>query len=195
MNLTAGDFDKRANSESEWLFVADDLFAATRFLSEHSYHLSPSWGNIQDHFPSFEELRITPVILMLRSMAIECLLKGIYAKFCGRLSASGKYKGIPGTRDHDLVALAKTISQKRDLHLSPSELDFIDRLSKNLVRGRYPVHKTWAQELLPHAGGDRRRMQGLMVPDHDDDLFQTVWQRLRELLKDEARAMYGDLEA
>jgi hypothetical protein len=187
--FTAAEFDKRANSPSEWLFVADDLLAASRFLSQHSYHLSPSWGDIQNRFPSFDELRITPVILMLRSIAIECLLKGIYAKLCGPLAKNGHYKGVGGAKGHDLLATANAISKVHDLELLSEEQDFIDRLSKNIIRGRYPIHKTWIHQLLPHAGGDRRRNQ-LMIPDHDDDLFNSVCAKLRGFLHEEAATMY-----
>jgi hypothetical protein len=195
---TAKDFDKSANSPSEWLFVADDLFAASRFLSEHSYHLSSSWPKLEDRFPSFDELRITPVILMLRSMAIECLLKGIYAKLCGPLAQNGRYKGIREAKnkinDHDLLQLAKAISSHHDLGLTDEGKDFIERLSRNLFRGRYPIHKAWTHHLLAHAGGDNRRIPGLMVPDHDDKLFHDVRARLRGFLHEEAAAMYGQEE-
>jgi hypothetical protein len=197
MNTTewsAKDFDKRANSPSEWLFVADDLLAASCFLSEHSYHLSSSWPKLEDRFPSFDELRITPVILMLRSMAIECLLKGIYAKLCGSLAQNGRYKSIRGAKDHDLLQLAKTVPSLHDLGLTDEDKDFIKRLSRNLIRGRYPIHKTWTHHLLAHAGGDKRRIPGLMVPDHDDNLFHVVLARLRGFLHEEAAAMYGQEE-
>ena len=101
---------------------------------------------------------------------------------------------IPGVNDHDLVGLAKTISEVHDLGLTDKGQDFIERLSRNLFRGRYPIHRTWTHHLLPHAGGDGRRVPELMVPDYDDDLFNAVRARLRGFLREEIAEMYRELE-
>ncbi len=191
-SFTPAEFDRRANSVEEWLFVADDLLVATEFLSLHSYHFAPSW-DFAARFPSFEEVRITPVILMLRSMALECLLKALYVKFCGRLSASGRYRKITNGNEHDLAFIARRISDTFSLGLSAEQIDFLSRASLNIARGRYPVHTKWTKELMPHARGDRRR-NSLMVPDGDDKLFTKTRDLLKGLLTEEAKAMYAGLE-
>ena len=90
-------FDDRGNNHREWLHTADDLLAAIRFLCQHSYHLSPDWDSIPEHFPFYDELRITGVILMLRGMAVECLLKALWIKGGGQLCYDGEYHKIPDT--------------------------------------------------------------------------------------------------
>lgn len=187
-------FDDRGNDHREWLYTADDLLAAIRFLCQHSYHLSPDWGSIREHFPSYDELRITGVILMLRAMAVECLLKALWIKGGGQLACDGKYRKIPDTNDHELLTLADKVSEKIDLNLSANKRDFLKRLSRNIVGGRYPIHKNWQIHIRPQAGGDRRRIPEIMVPDNDDDLFNSIISKLRKHVADDLKEMYEGLE-
>lgn len=174
--------------------MADDLLVASRFLCLHSYHLHPSWGDIVDHFPTFDELRITGVILMLRSMALECLLKALYVKHCGPLAVSGRYKRITKNNEHDLEQLAKLVSDAKPLGLSDQQVDYLRRAALNTIRGRYPVHIDWTKHLKHHASGNRRRSK-FMAQDQDDELFQSTCKLLRGFLAEEVKAMYADAES
>lgn len=187
-------FDDIGNNYREWVFTADELLTANRFLCEHSYHLSPDWGSMDEHPPTFDELRITGVILMLRAMAVECLLKALWLKSGEQLASDGKYRSIPGTKDHDLITLADKVSKKIPLVFSADESDFIRRLSRNIVSGRYPIHKDWQVNSMPRAGGDRRHLPGIAFPDHDDDLFAAVVSKLRHPFEDDLKEMYSGLE-
>ena len=59
------EYDKRGNDQIEWAFTADSLFTASNFLCEHSYHLKPEWPPLDKRFPTFDEIRVSDVILML----------------------------------------------------------------------------------------------------------------------------------
>lgn len=184
-----GAFDERGNNHREWLHTVEDLLAAIRFLCQHSYHLSPDWGSITEHFPSYDELRITGVILMLRAMAVECLLKALWIKGGGQLSYDGKYRKIPDTNDHELLTLADKVLEKIDLNLSANERKFLKRLSRNIVSGRYPIHRDCKVQKKPQAGGNRRRSK-LMVPDYDDDLFDSIYSKLKKHVADDLKEMF-----
>ncbi len=186
-------FESRGNNLREWLHTADDLLAAIRFLCQHSYHLSPNWGSTTEHFPSYDELRITGVILMLRAMAIECMLKALWIKGGGKLVFDDKYQRIPDTNDHELFTLANAVSAKINLKLSANEDDFLKRLSRNIVSGRYPIQKNWQIHLQPQAGGDERRDPDFMVPDFDNDLFNSIISKLKSHVVDDRTQMYESL--
>jgi hypothetical protein len=147
------------------------------------------WGSIEEHFPTSDEWRITGVIIMLRAMAVECLLKALWLKSGGQLAKNGKYRGIPGTRDHDLASLADKVTERLSLNLSDSESDLLQRLSCNIAGGRYPIQKNWNLNMQPQAGGDRRRTTD-MLPDYDDDLFTSLVSKLRTPFEDELKAFY-----
>jgi len=186
-------FNDRGNNYREWLHTADDLLAAINFLCKHSYHLSPNWGSIMEHFPNYNELRITGVILMLRAMMVECLLKALWLKGGGKLAYDGKYRKIPDTNDHAPLTLVDKVSEKIPLTLCADERDFLKRLSHNIVSGRYPIHKDWKIHKQPQAGGDKRRTQGLMIPNYDDDLYVSIVYKLKEPFKDDLKDMYEGL--
>lgn len=179
----AKEFDKRGNDKIEWAFTADSLLAASNFLCQHSYHLKPDWPSLSERFPTFDEIRVSDVIIMLRAMAVECLLKALWLKGGGRLAKNGRYRKIPSSRDHDLVSLSNTVLGKLSIEISKEEQDFLERLSRNITAGRYPIQKNWDLQNEPKVIGNRRKTS-LMVPDYDDDLFALIVEKFRELFKE-----------
>lgn len=178
------EFDKRGNDHIEWAFTADSLLTASNFLCEHSYHLKTDWPSLYERFPTFDEIRVSDVTLMLRAMAVECLLKALWLKGGGRLAENGRYRPVPWARDHDLVSLSNAVLGKVGMEISEQEQRFLERLSRNITAGRYPIQKNWDLQQKPIAGGNRRRTS-LMVPDCDDDLFASIVGKFREPFKEE----------
>jgi hypothetical protein len=194
--LSSADFDSRANSITDWLHVADDLHATQALLCGHSFHLSSAWPD--GKFPSYTEFRIAPVALMLRGMALECLLKALYLKHCGRLAANGRYSGILKGNDHNLPAIAQKIDKAAPLNLSSKQRHFLERLARNITRGRYPVDKTIAEFIRPAATAGRRPKTPdlLLRHEYDDDsrLYESLFSVLRGQLRDDVRKLYGENE-
>ena len=90
---------------------------------------------------------------MLLGMALECLLKGIYIRRHRvwadpakeyALVKDGKYVGVKGAGDHDLVQLAKAAA----VTLSQSERSILTRLTDFIYAGRYPV-PSHVEEMKP----------------------------------------------
>lgn len=177
------EFDKRGNDQIEWAFTADSLLTASNFLCQHSYHLKPDWPSLSERFPTFDELRVSDVIIMLHAMAVECLLKALWLKGGGRLAKNGKYQNVTSKNDHDLVSLSNAVLGKLGIEISKEEQDFLERLSRNITAGRYPIQKNWDMQNEPIALGNRRQTS-LMVPDYDDDLFASIVEKIREPFKE-----------
>jgi hypothetical protein len=91
-----------------------------------------------------------PLTLCVRAMllgyAIECALKCLWVKKGNKIVANGKYVGVPGAKDHDLMQLSKAVGFLPTM----TESDVLQRLSK-FVRfaGRYPIAKK-PDEMRPH---------------------------------------------
>ena len=90
---------------------------------------------------------------MLLGMALECLLKGIYIRRHRvwadpakeyALVKDGKYVGVKGAGEHDLVQLAKAAA----VTLSQSERSILTRLTDFIYAGRYPV-PSHVEEMKP----------------------------------------------
>lgn len=83
---------------------------------------------------------------MLIGYAIECALKGLWVKKGHMLVDRGRYRGVQGARDHDLVQLAAVAG----FILTDRESDVLRRLSRFVqFAGRYPIAKT-PDRMLPH---------------------------------------------
>jgi hypothetical protein len=76
---------------------------------------------------------------MLLGYALECGLKALWLRQGNKLVVNGKYRGVAGANDHDLVQLVRATK----FCCTAREIDVLARLS-NFVRfaGRYPVAKT-----------------------------------------------------
>ena len=86
---------------------------------------------------------IMPMLLCVRAMllgyAIECGLKALWLKKGNKLVLDGRYKGVAGANDHNLVQLARAAG----FIPSTTEAVVLRRLSKfSRFAGRYPVAKT-----------------------------------------------------
>jgi hypothetical protein len=92
---------------------------------------------------------VMPAILAVRAMllgyAVECGLKALWLRKGNQLIAGGKYQGVKGAQDHNLVQLCKVVG----FSVTPKEEAVLKRLTKFArFAGRYPVSKT-ADEMEP----------------------------------------------
>ncbi len=92
---------------------------------------------------------VMPMLLAVRAMllaySLECRFKALWLRNGDQLVRGGKYVGVKGANDHDLVQLA------RACHFSPTpaELAVLKRLTSFLrFAGRYPIGKT-AEDMRP----------------------------------------------
>lgn len=162
-----------ANSAGAWessassLLVAADVLRERRSAAEH------------DDEQAIGAWRTHPPELMLRGMAVECLLKALWVTRGHLLAVNGRYKGIPSTKEHDLVRLAAAL----DLELSALERDVLRRLSAfSQYGGRYPVPKQATElQLVPSPSGGRTAATTWTTPD-DYLLFEEIVRQLDTLL-------------
>src|SRR5258706_4056497 len=84
------------NSASGWISSADGLLAGAEVLREQrlaaEHECDPPPGTWRTHPPE----------LMLRGMAVECLLKAVWLTRGGTLAADGRYMGGENVNGHDL---------------------------------------------------------------------------------------------
>lgn len=84
---------------------------------------------------------------MLLGFALECGLKALWLRRGNDLIVNGRYRGVSGAHDHDLVQLAHATQ----FACTSRERDVLARLSKFIrFAGRYPVAKT-ANDMQPDA--------------------------------------------
>jgi hypothetical protein len=118
-----------------WAFVLED---AEVCLGEREVHRELPKGEV-----------LMPMLLSVRAMllgfALECCLKALWVRKGRKIVRNGKYKGVTGAKDHNLVQLAAAAG----FTPTTAERDVLRRLS-NFVRfaGRYPVAKT-TDEMRP----------------------------------------------
>jgi hypothetical protein len=185
-------FDKTGNNPMEWVFSADSLLAACRFLSLHSSHLREEAPS--ERFPTFDEYRIHDVIVMLRAMAIECLLKALWLKSGNKLAKNGKYCPIPNAKDHDLLSLYNAIADNYQITLTKGEKDFINRLSGNITAGRYPIQRNLEKNRKPLVTAQLTRMPTVMILNPDNDYFHSIVEKIKVPLKGDIDAFYAGIK-
>jgi hypothetical protein len=127
---------RAGNCFATWWSVAGDLLAAAQLLKEGRESLDLTTLSSEDAIPP--EGRVGAVELMLRGMAVECLMKGLWVKNGNPIVKDGKYVKVTGTDNHDLVQLASAIR----FELGSLEQDVLRRLSHFIqYGGRYPIPK------------------------------------------------------
>jgi hypothetical protein len=120
---------------------------------------------------------------MLRGMAIEVLLKGLWVDYGGTLTENNQYKKISGTLEHNLLSLAEGISKVVSLTLSSDERFLLERLSISIVSGRYPIQKKW-ETMKPRElpTGDYGPLEIWYIPK-DDIAFSAMVDKFKSKFK------------
>lgn len=175
--LRRSQHERAGNLYQTWCGAADQLFASARVLkAQHDTLYAVALT------PTPYVAQVFPVLLMLRGMGLECLLKALWLKTDKerKLVVNGTYQGVPNTRQHYLVGLARAV----EVELSVEETHLLTRLSDYITHlGRYPIAKKADAQLRvlehPEPG---RGVSGTWSFDSDDKLFATLCDRLyREL--------------
>ena len=119
-----------------WVFV---LWEAEVWLGERAVHYKGRDG--EEAMPALLAVRA-----MLLGYAVECALKALWVRKKGNdLVRNGKYVGVKGAGDHNLVQLA----QQAGFIPTAVEAQVLRRLTKFATfAGRYPVAKT-VDEMRP----------------------------------------------
>jgi hypothetical protein len=123
--------ERLGNAWWSWLWWVLTLEQAARYLGERASHTRAS-GQV-----------VMPMVLCVRAMllgyAIECSLKGLWLRQGNEIIKNGKYVGIPGVPDHDLLRLSHAVGYVP----TDAEADVLQHLTKFIrFAGRYPVAKT-----------------------------------------------------
>lgn len=107
-------------------------------------------GERETHYKGRDGQEVMPALLAVRAMllgyAVECALKALWVRAEGNnLIRNGKYVGVTGAGDHNLVQLA----QQAGFIPTAVEVQVLRRLTKfAMFAGRYPVART-AEEMRP----------------------------------------------
>jgi len=138
-NDPAGMLEQWGNRWIAWTWWVIVLEEAEVWLGERAVHYKDRDGE-----------EVMPALLAVRAMllgyAVECALKALWVRKKGNdLIRNGKYVGVKGAGDHNLVQLA----QQAGFVPTPVEAQVLRRLTKfAMFAGRYPVART-ADEMRP----------------------------------------------
>ena len=117
------------NRYDSWLTWADAVWEAAKLVRS---------GSAPAQLPDGTELMTTTaaVYAMLLGYTLECTLKGLWVKLGNKIVVGGRYRGVAGSANHDLLGLARKVG----ITATDEELDALDRLTP-FVRfaGRYPI--------------------------------------------------------
>lgn len=165
------------NLPRAWEGAAEDLLAAAQILKER--HESFDRASLGPNDPMPPESGVKPVELMLRGMAVECMLKALWLKRGNVIVRDGKYFGVRGAGQHDLPQLASATG----FQIDAVETDLLRRLSHFIqYGGRYPVPRDASQlMLIPSPGGGRGAPTSWSTPA-DQHSFNEIVRRLSTLL-------------
>ncbi len=141
-------YDRTGNTPTAWILAAGSLQAAARILKAHRDLFDPSQLKVGDNVP--DEGKVLFPELMLRGFAVECMLKALWLKRGNKLAVGGKYVGIKGAANHNLLQL----SDKVGLHVNERERDVLKRLSNIMIStGRYPIPTDWSARRIQKLRG------------------------------------------
>lgn len=131
-------FETTGNDPAAWAGRAEALLASADVLSAQY----PEVPKAEDIAVFWEFFKLHTVAMMLKGMAIECLLKAIWIAHVSPLMIDGKFRSIPGTKDHDLLSLITSLEVHVHIGLSREEAELLPVLSNAITSGRYPVQRS-----------------------------------------------------
>jgi len=144
-------FDTTGNAPHAWRWRAAELFQASHNLYKQFYDAIEF-----DPPRPPEALELSGPALMLRAMAVECLLKALALDNGSLLARDGQYQKLPRVREHDLLRLARAVR----IDLSHAEEGLLRLLSRHITAGRYPIQRRWTEAY-------RRTPRGVLHLDHE----------------------------
>jgi hypothetical protein len=172
-------FERTGNDPSAWACRAEALLSSAGVLGAQ-YHNVPS----DDPDAFWEFFKLHTVGMMLKGMAVECLLKAVWTACVSSLVAEGRFRAIPGTKDHDLLSLVTALEKHVDLGLSKKELELLPILSFAITSGRYPVRKNLNARPAKPEWVEKMRWCKWEIPADDIHLLSIVSKLLQHISKD-----------
>jgi len=176
-------FEKTGNSPLAWYISFIQLYTASKLLYDQFSKVDIYSINADNPMPP--ELMVFGVIKMIRAMALEDLFKAIWLKGYNNLVENGKYQGIPGTNDHDLISIADKVSETIDCKINASERDLLKRLSFSITGGRYPIQKLWEVTRIQSLYGGGKGPPTYWTFPKDEEFFESLILRLKHIFEED----------
>lgn len=171
-------YHKVGNDHIAWVLSAEDLLAASRSLRKLRNAFDIESIGVGDAIP--DEGRIHPADLMLRGFAVECLLKALWVLRGGKICVDGKYVGVKGAGDHNLIQLCDA----NKLSFTEPKRDVLKRLSIFMTSvGRYPIPKHWSETKIQSTLGGGKAPPTCWVTPSDDEAYDSIVKILHEALE------------
>lgn len=177
-------FERVGNSPDAWQSVASNLLFASQVLTERCDVPEPSAPVVPAQYSNLT--RLGAVELMLRGMAIECLLKALWLKQGKFFVEEGEFARVPKVGSHNLLELAEAVSLwPTDIESTPLEgleKDLLIRLSHFIECGRYPIPMNSDKLLLTKRPKGGKSSKSTWSPHSDNPLFDKLVLRVTEFL-------------
>lgn len=166
-------YERVGNDHNAWALCAGDLLAASGVLRKVRSTFDLESLAAGDTVP--DEGRVHLADLMLRGFAVECLLKALWVKRGGTVCVGGRYVGIKGAADHNLVEL----SDVNQLSFTPDKRNVLKRLSIFMTAaGRYPVAARWSDTKIQSTPSGGKAQPTYWATPSDDDAYDSIVQFL-----------------
>ncbi|MBN1359896.1 MAG: hypothetical protein JW993_04860 [Sedimentisphaerales bacterium] len=165
-------FESVGNDPGIWATRAEALLTSAAVL-DAQYPQVPQ--NDSSAFYGFFKLHIAA--MMLKGMAIECLLKSIWIKHVSPLVVKSKFRSIPSTKDHDLLSLVTALEEHIELGLSQEEAALVAVLSHAITSGRYPLARSISARPTKPDSGEQMKWCKWEIPA-DDMRFASIVDKL-----------------
>jgi hypothetical protein len=193
-NSLADFYDKVGNLAVKWELSAGDLLCSADFLRD--IRMEADETAIQQKFadplridrtgqPVSCEFRILYPEIMLRGMAIECLLKALWVKQGNNIVENGKLIGVKNAGDHNLVQLSVAVA----LAINNEEKKMLERLSNYITHiGRYPIPTNWERTknikiLYPFFSGSNEWPPTVWIGFYDDSVVNNIIGKIKKELR------------
>lgn len=173
-------FDAWGNDKTAWLLTADSLLASANILlkkigvpAKQKKTVAKFWNWVKIYY----------VARMLRGMAIECSLKALWLHSGGVLVRNGKYRGIPGAKNHDLFSIYNQLRLKCSIILSQEELLLLSRVSYAIVEGRYPISKSFSNSYPSSPVPNNKVKWNKIEFSKDEKTFRSIYRKILAQIK------------
>jgi hypothetical protein len=176
-------FESIGNDPISWALKAEALLTSADVLDKQF----PEVPQDEDDLDAFYEFfKLHQVAMMLKGMAIECLLKSIWIARISPLVVEGKFRSIPGTKNHDLLSLVTALEEHINLNLSREESELLSVLSHAITSGRYPISKSLSTRPTKPDWVEQMKWCKWEIPA-DDNRFASIVSRLLQHMNKDAQ--------
>jgi hypothetical protein len=172
-------FDILGNDVGLWTMRAKALFSSAKAVENRCGRVPKEPKGLSE---TLEWAEMHGVFRMLQGMAFECVLKTLWLKHGGLLVDKGKYRGIPGAKDHDLCELESKVAERVNTGLNSTEKMLLARLSFFITYGRYPVRKSVSGKHPSVPDDSKRALWCRWIPE-DNKTLKVAKNKLFRLLE------------